>query len=490
MPIHPTPRLSKSRYTAGLQCHRLLWWQVHEPDAPELERGVADQAVLDRGSRVGDVARGYVPGGTLIDVPYTEPSRRVAETERALAAGTRILYEASFFEDGVFVAVDILSRTRGGWVLTEVKSTTKVKPEHLPDAAVQTHVLRRAGLRVERVELMHLDRECRFPDLSNLFCRADITEEVEELVPGVAAEARRQLEMLAGPLPSVETGDHCVAPYECPFMSRCWAPAPEHHISTLYNLRRKRAAQLEEEGYRTIHDLPADFELAEIADRQRRSVPAGEPIVERGLRRALSVLKAPVAYLDFETVGLAIPTWPGCHPYDAVPAQLSCHVESKSGVLEHHEWIADGPDDPREPLARALIEAVKGARTVAAYYAPFEKGCVEHLRDNLPHLAGALDGVLSRLVDVLPIVRDHVYHPDFGGSFSLKSVVPALVGGASYETLDVAEGGTASVELERLMFDESLSEGERAKRKASLLAYCKMDTQGLAELTKRLRELA
>jgi predicted RecB family nuclease len=468
----------------------LLWWQVHDRDAPELVRGVAEQAVLDRGSRVGDVARGYVPGGTLIDVPYTEPSRRVAETERALAAGAKTLYEASFFEDGVFVAVDILSRARGGWALTEVKSTTKVKPEHLPDAAVQTHVLRRAGLQVKRVELMHLDRECRFPDLSNLFYRADVTAAVEELVPSVAAEARRQLKMLAGSLPSVETGEHCYSPYECPFIGRCWPPAPEHHVSTLYNVRRKRAAELVEEGYETIRDLPADLELSEIADRQRRSVQAGEVIVEPGLLEALSTLRGPVAYLDFETVGLAIPIWPGCRPYDAVPAQLSCHVESKPGVVRHHEWIAGGPADPREPLARALIEAVRGAQTIAAYYAPFEKGCIEHLRDNLPQLAGELDDVLTRLVDLLPIVRDHVYHPDFGGSFSLKRVAPALVGGAGYETLDVAEGGTASAELERLMFDESLSDAERTKLKASLLAYCKMDTQGLVELAKKLRALA
>jgi len=29
--------LSKSRVIAGLQCHKLLWWMVHEPEAPELQ---------------------------------------------------------------------------------------------------------------------------------------------------------------------------------------------------------------------------------------------------------------------------------------------------------------------------------------------------------------------------------------------------------------------------------------------------------------------
>ena len=26
------PPLSKSRFLAGLQCHKRLWWQVYEPD--------------------------------------------------------------------------------------------------------------------------------------------------------------------------------------------------------------------------------------------------------------------------------------------------------------------------------------------------------------------------------------------------------------------------------------------------------------------------
>ena len=32
-------RFSKSLYTAGIQCHKLLWWKVHEPLAVELQPG-------------------------------------------------------------------------------------------------------------------------------------------------------------------------------------------------------------------------------------------------------------------------------------------------------------------------------------------------------------------------------------------------------------------------------------------------------------------
>ncbi len=481
------PRLSKSRFVVGHQCHRRLWWETHDREAPELVRSAAEQAILDHGRHVGEVAQRYVPGGVLIDAPHTEPKRRVAETRAAMNRASRVIYEASFFQDDIFVAVDILHRNASGWTLTEVKSTTRVKPEHLLDAAVQTHVLRRAGLPVRSVEIMHLDQDCEFPDLSNLFHRQDVTDEVEELLPAIPREARRQLEMLQGPLPDVPPDDNrCYSPYECPFLSRCWEPAPEHHVGTLYRIRRRKAAQLVEDGYETIDELPDEMELGDIAERQRRAIRDDRLIVEPGLAAALQPLEEPVAYLDFETLNLPIPCWPGCHPYDQVPVQLSVHHDSG----QHYEWIADSPEDPREELALALIEAVRGARTIAAYNSPFERRCIEGLRSHLPHLAKELDDIIERLVDLLPIVRNHVYHPGFNGSFSLKSVYPALVGRNGYDGLDVADGGTASVELERLMFDAELGEDERETIRSSLLQYCGMDTQALVEMVATLREVA
>ncbi len=119
------PRLSKSRFVIGHQCHRRLWWETHDREAPELTRNAADQAILDHGRHVGEVAQQYIPGGVLIDAPYTEPRRRVTETRAALDADARRHLRGAFLEDDIFVAVDILHRNRSGWTLTEVKSTTQ-----------------------------------------------------------------------------------------------------------------------------------------------------------------------------------------------------------------------------------------------------------------------------------------------------------------------------------------------------------------------------
>jgi hypothetical protein len=71
----------------GLQCHKRLWWTVHEPGAPEIQPDEALQARFDRGTQVGLVARTHVPGGVLIEGPYHAYAERIAATDSALRRG-------------------------------------------------------------------------------------------------------------------------------------------------------------------------------------------------------------------------------------------------------------------------------------------------------------------------------------------------------------------------------------------------------------------
>src|SRR5438034_1745451 len=165
MPSEPA-RLSKSRYLSGLQCHKQLWWRVHEPEAPELSPSPGEQNLFAQGREVGEHARAHVPGGELIDLPYYQDGNKGEATGEALNRDLPAIYEAWFLADETYVGVDILERASRGYTVIEVKASNSRKPEHLPDATVQVHVLRRAGLQVERAELMHLNSQCRYPDLS------------------------------------------------------------------------------------------------------------------------------------------------------------------------------------------------------------------------------------------------------------------------------------------------------------------------------------
>lgn len=482
--------LSKSRYTAGLQCEKLLWWSTHEPDAPELNPDGQTRAILDQGARVGRVARDYVPGGVLIDLPHTARLERVAATRAALDSGAPAIYEASFFANDVFVAVDILERQGGAFTLIEVKSSTRVKEEHVPDAAVQAFVLRQSGLEVRRVQIMHLDRTCVFPDLTNLFLRVDVTAQVERLQEQLPERVRSQLAMLARPLPEVETGDHCSRPYRCPFHARCWEEQPAHHVSTLHYFG-KRASRLIAQGYTTIFDLPEDLPLPAATARQVRAVRAGRMVVEASLAEALLPFESPITFLDFETVQPAIPLWNGCRPYDQIPVQFSCHVEQSDGAYAHHAWLAEGAEDPRPAFADQLIRACANPGVIVTYNASFETSCLDHLARCMPDRSDALHAIRARIVDLLPVLRNHVYHPDFGGRFGLKAVLPALVPELSYEGLAIGGGTVAMQALGRLLLErETLRAEEQAQLRKDLLTYCELDTWAMVQLLERLRALA
>src|SRR5947209_14540016 len=377
----------------------------------------------------------------------------VAATREALKHEAPAVYEAWFLADDTYVGVDILERTPRGYGVIEVKASNSYKPEHLPDAAVQVHVLRRAGLAVERAEVMHLNPQCRYPDLSNLFIREDVTALVEGALIGVPDELAAQRAMLAGPVPDVPIGEHCTTPHDCPFIARCWPKTSDHPVSSLYRIDRKRALELEADGFATIYDLPSDLELSVIHARQVKAVQSGRMVVEPTLTKALAQFAAPLAFLDFETVSLAIPRWPGCRPWQQVPVQFSAHVERVGGLV-HLQWLAEGPEDPRPALAEALVAVCAGARRIVAYHASFERECIKRLREAAPHLDKELERIERRLVDLLPVIRRHVYHPDFGGGFSIKRTLPALVPGLSYSDLKVQYGEVVTMELQQLMFQD------------------------------------
>ena len=439
---------------------------------------------------MGERAQAEFPGGTLIGHEHWEVERKLADTRAALAAGAPAIFEAAFLADGVFVAVDVLERRPDGHALVEVKSTLRVKDAFIPDVAIQLHVLRASGLAVPRAEVMHLDRRCRFPDLSNLFVREDVTAAAEAFLPSVPAHLARMKAAMAGPLPAVAIGPHCEEPYECPFLARCWPAVADDHVTHLYK-GTALAGRLLAQGIASLGDVPGRTALTPIQARQVAAARTGALVVEERLGDSLVPLEPPVAYLDFETIAPAIPAWEGCGPYTAVPVQLSCHVVGADGATVHHEWLADGPADPRPEAAAAVVHACRGARTVVAYNAAFERRCLEHLAEHVPGARRPVEEVAARLVDLLPIVRENVYHPAFGGSFGMKAVAPALLEGFDYAGLEIGEGGVASAALEGLLLGGAgLAPEARDRLRRSLLAYCAQDTLAMVRLVERLRALA
>lgn len=491
-----THSLSKSRFVTGWQCPKLLWWQVHEPDAKQLQPGIVLQDLFDQGKLVDLRARTEWPDGVLVDRAGSDAAR-TARTQAAIDSGARVIFGAAFEAAGAYCIVDVLERNDDGWTLIEVKSASSVKEYHLPDVAVQVHVARRAGLSVTRAEVMHLNREHRHPDTGPLFARTDVSAEVSDLLPEVEARIPALLHALTGPLPDHPVGKHCWLHDECAFFDRCWPDDPDH-IRFLWNTKT-RSLDWMQRGIHTMSAIPADAKLNDKQKRQLRAQREGRLIVERGLAAAL----APAArakrlgFLDFETIQRALPSWDGLAPWHQIPAQFSYHERAPEGTMSHVDFLAEGPanpddppDDPREPIARAMLDATANADVIVVY-SSFEASRIKDLAAHLPHLAEPLLALREKLWDLMPVVSENVYHPDFRGSFSLKTILNPLVPDLSYDDLFIVDGKIASVEIARLLFVSGrIPAAQRAKTRHDLLEYCKRDTFATVRLVHRLAELA
>ncbi|MDP2483981.1 MAG: DUF2779 domain-containing protein [Candidatus Palauibacterales bacterium] len=453
------PRLTKSLFQSGLACPKRLWWEVHEPSAPELVPDAQTQWNFRQGQEVTLLARTRVP---------------VAQ------------YEATVEGGDLLARVDILEMLdHGTHGLIEVKGSTSIKPEHRWDVAFQRHVAALAGVEVARTELMYLNKDCRHPDLDPLFLRANIVEEITPLVLEVPQVVDRLRSVLDGPLPGDSRNANCST---CPFHGRCW-PEARFGVHRLYRMKWSDKLELERSGVEQIADVPEQRRLTSIQRRQREAALLGTMVVEDSLADAFDDWIEPLVYLDFETVSFAVPRFPGTRPWDKIPVQFSAH-RNDAGTMSHHAFLAADSDDPRRAIAESLIGLCAGGGSVVTYHSAFEKGCLKELAAALPGLEGPLMEIHARVVDLEPTIAHHLYHPDFRGSFSLKVVLPTLCPDLSYEDLVVRDGSTAQMELARLLYGPPIPAEERASLRTALLAYCERDTLAMVALHARLRQMA
>jgi hypothetical protein len=214
----------------------------------------------------------------------------------------------------------------------------------------------------------------------------------------------------------------------------------------------------------------------------------GQPWFSAELKTELESLRYPLYFMDFETVNPAIPRFSGMRPYDHLPIQWSVHVQRQPGSpTEHFDFLALDSGDPRTAFIASLCEALgEDNGSIVVYNEQFESQRLWELAGWLPAHTDRIRGIQRRLWDLLPVVRNHVYHPAFGGSFSLKAVLPALVPEMTYEGMEVPNGQAAGLAWESMISNRVTDSERQAKRKA-LLEYCGQDTLALVKLLDALR---
>lgn len=442
VPVNPTCHISKSKYMAGVQCPKRQYLEVHHPElADSMDDGAMGR--MQQGIEVGSLARRAFPGGVRVAADYKHLSNAIRDTRELLAnSDVPSIFEAAFDHSGVLVRADVLTRNGAGFHLTEVKSSTKVKPEHTDDVSIQKYVMQGCGLQVRDTSVMHLSRQYVYDGALDVDRRSDydisLLFATEELQPQSSGQMSRTLDeqfrMLAQPQPpDTATGDHCDTPYPCEFYDHCHPVWGDDDVRSLPIAGGKIEA-LRSSGITSIDRLPDMTALRErfhlTAKECKFAVGAKAKVVQIApeLAAELVALHYPLYFMDFETVFPALPLFAGLRPYDQLPIQWSVHILHEPGAeLEHYEFLANDTNDPRREFITTLCAALGESGHIIVYNQTFESLRLKELAASLPEFAERIASIQRRLWDLLPIIRNHVYHPKFAGSYSIKNVLPALV---------------------------------------------------------------
>ncbi len=273
-------------------------------------------------------------------------------------------------------------------------------------------------------------------------------------------------------------------------------------------------------GLITFEDL-RQTNIGAIQNMQIEAALTGKEFINPdGIRKFLEKLTYPLYFLDFETMQQPVPQYDGQRPYQQITFQYSLHIKAASkreqsdtsigsaereqarpevkpsatADYEHREFLApsDG-SDPRRSLAEQLCKDIPMNVCTLAYNKDFECGRIKELASLYPDLAVHLLNICDHIQDLLtPFQSSFYYVPAMGGSFSIKSVLPAFFPNEptlNYHNLDLRcqNGGDAMTIFPRIQFMEP--EEAEASREA-LLRYCELDTWAMVKVWEKLKEVA
>ncbi len=486
------PYLTKSRHTAGLHCPKRLWLNWHEPmpyDDP------LPGSILAVGTEIGERAWEVFPGGVCIDEPPWAHQEAVARTASLIeSSDVPAIFEGAFEHDGVRIRADVLERrTNGHWTLHEVKSTTRVKDAHIHDLAVQVHVIRESGLKLDSYGIMHINKNYELSengiDWRAYFYMADLTDQLDQALSDTPCliAAHHTILGLADP-PDIEPSRHCGF---CEYWEVCTTNKPDDWVYYLPGIRADKLIELQAMGIESIVDIPADHHLPDKQALVRQVLVSGQEYVSTELGQVLTEFGPPAYYLDFETMGPAIPVYPETRPFQSIPFQWSLHHVDQAGQLTHSEFLASGDQDPRREFSETLIRALAQANLPVVVYSSYEKTVLNGLAELFPDLRKPIKGIIDQLVDLLVVTRKHIYQAGFNGSFSIKAVGPSLVPGLGYDQLDgVADGLAASASYSALVSGSLGPEQDPDALRQELIEYCKLDTLAMVQVHAALIEKA
>lgn len=498
--------LSKSKYCELWQCPKIAWLRKYKPD----EFIIGDDALsrMEVGNEIGDFAMGLF--GDYVEVTeYNNEqlnlSAMIENTKHEMEQGTPVICEASFEYDGLYCAVDILKKEDDGWAIYEVKSSSThkcsdIKPIYIADISYQKYVLENCGVKVTGTYIITINGDYVFDgtlDLHQFFNITDISHEVSVEINNVSAYISIAERILNDSNePDIDLSVSCQNPYPCGFWKYCSRNIPVHSVFDLYRMPFKKKIEYYRNGKYRYEDLLADSKIentTQLRQMEYTLEDKGTFINRYKIRDFLSDLSFPIYFLDFETIQPVIPEFTGTKPYEQIPFQYSLHyIDREGGELKHKEFLAESGTDPRRPLAEQLCQDIPMNVCVTAYNKHFECSRLKDLARIFPDLSEHLLNIRDNIKDLLvPFQSGYYYNRKMGGSFSIKSVLPAIFPddpALDYHNLEDIHNGSEAMSVFPKI--QNMTPEEQTRARHNLLKYCELDTYAMVKIWEELVEVS
>jgi hypothetical protein len=269
-------------------------------------------------------------------------------------------------------------------------------------------------------------------------CYAGVFREVD-LAPSlgsrpVAAWLMDMRDCRRGSQPSASPGAQCQRGGPCEYAGHCGVRASAavaaarvpQDIASLDIVGREAAAELRRLGHTDLRNVPEALLFNARHRRSARAIRQDTPVLDSAGAAALRAEPYPRHLLRFDTIGFAVPVWPGTRPYQVLPFQWTCDVLRTPGEIDHHAFLAGVRGDPRREFATTLLQVLGDTGPVFAYNAGFERNRIRDLAQCFDDLSERLEALLPRIVDLFQFARANYYHPQMRGSWSFRSMCRAI----------------------------------------------------------------
>lgn len=467
----------------GEQCTRLLWY-AQRKELPEIT--LSDKHKFAQGRDFEKYVKKLFPDG--VDLSELKNEDNIKETQK-LIGKKKTIFEAGFQFQDLFVKNDILEPVNGDWNLYEIKASTEVKPEHIPDLAFQKYVCEKIGLKIKKCFVLFLNKEyVKNGEINSqeLVSKEEVTEKVNE-INNIEEHSKKYLAVFKNKTaPDVAIGKHCNKPHECALKEKCWSYLPEYNVIQLTNWRQYW--KLFEEGILDIKDIPTNIKLTDKDKIIKEASDNNKTVVSKEkIKEFLASLNCPLHHLDFETFDTAVPIFDKSRPYQKIPFQYSLHIQQKDGAVKHFEFLAEGAIDPRPLLLKNLKSQLGKTGDIIVFNKSFEINVLTKLSEDFPEHKDWINDVLKRIVDLAdPFKNFDYYNPKQKGQYSIKKVLPSLTGNG-YSELEINNGGDASTQFFYSNMKHELK--DVAEIRKNLLKYCCLDTEGMVWIVNELKKL-